>query len=390
MKPSKRISKTTRRVFTLVELPFDELRVVSKRKNLAFTLVELLVVIAIIGILIALLLPAVQAAREAARRSQCLNSIRQLGLACLNYESAKKHYPASVANEGDSQYASPFGYIAICTPYMEDKAYHDLIEFSVRWDFSPNVDRGVPTTVIPFTKCPTQDYTEPTIVFSGASGPMTGTPSTGPERAHYYAVMGAKLLDTCPGAPPWEVTGCNGFSFGSKTTTYPPPANTNPSARGGIALNGIMYPASKVRVSQISDGTSKTFLIGECSWDFGAAPGWYAGAAFFGGPSDGSAYIPFQSSDAGGGYWIYNQAQIFWRLNEATYTPDPTDPSGKTGLGGTVLCKHSDLSFGSKHPASASFCFGDGSARFMSKNTDLTTLQRLANRHDGQQVSVDQ
>jgi hypothetical protein len=66
------------------------------------------------------------------------------------------------------------------------------------------------------------------------------------------------------------------------------------------------------------------------------------------------------------------------------------DSSGKTGLGGTIRSKHSDLSFGSKHPASVSFCFGDGSARFISKNTDLITLQRLANRHDGQQASLDQ
>ncbi len=75
----------------------------SEARHQAFTLVELLVVIAIIGILIALLLPAVQAAREAARRSQCLNSIRQLGLACLNYESAKKRYPAAIYYENNSQ-----------------------------------------------------------------------------------------------------------------------------------------------------------------------------------------------------------------------------------------------------------------------------------------------
>src|SRR5271154_1220093 len=107
-------------------------------KRRAFTLVELLVVIAIIGLLMALLLPAVQAAREAARRSQCLNSIRQLGLACLNYESAKKHYPSALYDENGSQYAGPYGYIAIVTPYMEDQALHDLIDFSVRWDFPPN------------------------------------------------------------------------------------------------------------------------------------------------------------------------------------------------------------------------------------------------------------
>ena len=222
-----------------------------------FTLVELLVVIAIIGVLIALLLPAIQAAREAARRTQCLNSIRQLGLSALNFEAAKKRYPSSIGNEDNGQYASPYGYIALCTPYMEEKTLHDLINFNFRWDYPGN--EKVPATVIPFTKCPSQVPVEPMIIFKMDNG----TPGTGEQRAHYYAVMGGKFDDTCPGKAPWELGGCSPFTFGG--TTYPPAAN----ARGGIATNGIIYPASKVKVSQVSDGTSKTFLIGECSWDFG-------------------------------------------------------------------------------------------------------------------------
>ncbi|HEX2476748.1 MAG TPA: DUF1559 domain-containing protein, partial [Lacipirellulaceae bacterium] len=80
--------------FTLVELPFDKLRVVSRRKRSAFTLVELLVVIAIIGILVALLLPAIQAAREAARRTQCKNQVKQLVLSMHNHADALKAFPS--------------------------------------------------------------------------------------------------------------------------------------------------------------------------------------------------------------------------------------------------------------------------------------------------------
>src|SRR5690242_14125015 len=101
-------------------------------KKRGFTLVELLVVIAIIGVLVALLLPAVQAAREAARRSQCSNTLRQLALACLNYDSARAHLPSAVSLDAPvpsspTNVFTAFSYIVQVLPYMEGQTLSNQI-----------------------------------------------------------------------------------------------------------------------------------------------------------------------------------------------------------------------------------------------------------------------
>src|SRR4051794_21681889 len=100
-------------------------RYVSARRSIGFTLVELLVVIAIIGILVALLLPAIQAAREAARRSQCQNHLKQLGLACLNYESAKKRLPQGFISQPSGVEA--WAWSTFILPYIEEQALYDRL-----------------------------------------------------------------------------------------------------------------------------------------------------------------------------------------------------------------------------------------------------------------------
>ena len=138
------LRKRSVRGFTLVELPFDKLslrraqssRIVSRRKGAAFTLVELLVVIAIIGILVALLLPAIQAARESARRSDCINRLRQLVLAAHNFADAKDKLPS----HGDVKIIEPgpvyrgaLSSQALLLPYMEDQALLNLVNPNYHW-----------------------------------------------------------------------------------------------------------------------------------------------------------------------------------------------------------------------------------------------------------------
>src|SRR5262249_36767247 len=126
-------NRFSKRAFTLVELP-----AVRERKRNAFTLVELLVVIAIIGILVALLLPAIQAAREAARRAQCTSNLKQLGIALHNYIGAKKDVlPGGMYQE----FKAPGGYqgdtfFVYLMPYMENQIIYD------RWDFGKTTPDG--------------------------------------------------------------------------------------------------------------------------------------------------------------------------------------------------------------------------------------------------------
>src|SRR5262245_66083989 len=114
-----------------------------KHSSRGFTLVELLVVIAIIGILIALLLPAVQAAREAARRSQCMNNLRQMGLAMLNYEQSYKVFPPSdvvVVNPATGLMTNSLGLSvhARLLPFVEESSLRTLVNFSAAYDHSSN------------------------------------------------------------------------------------------------------------------------------------------------------------------------------------------------------------------------------------------------------------
>jgi len=315
----------------------------------AFTLVELLVVIAIIGILVALLLPAIQAARESARKAQCLSQIRQLGLAVLNYETAMKRFPPSV------DYGS-YSFIATSLPYFEGQTVHDIIDFTKR------DDEELRDIQLSFVKCPSQDRVEGMVFFDGTEEVLT----EGTQRGHYYAVNGAKEDETCPHDTPFDVTSCGP---GGKAKKH-----------GLHAINGIMYPFSSVKQRQITDGTSHTFLIAECSWEFGVTvEGWWSGAGFWAGSSDTKDELDATMTKGGDANWLYNSAQIRWSIRERSNEAGYTD---KVAL-------HNDLSFGSMHPNGCNVCLADGSARFVSENTDLLVLQYLACRHDGMTFEFD-
>jgi prepilin-type N-terminal cleavage/methylation domain-containing protein/prepilin-type processing-associated H-X9-DG protein len=312
--------------------------------NAGFTLVELLVVIAIIGVLVALLLPAIQAAREAARRADCLNRLRQLGQAAQNFHAAKGQFPS----HGDRR--TGLSSQARLLPYMENQAVLNLVNQAVHWRQQSNATKNTP---LPFLKCPSQEVLEYTDIA------VSGQYRDSDLRCHYMANMGAKP-STC--ANP-------------RTPDLPYPENTytmnnctqNPDTDGGFATNGPLYFESEVSFKDISDGSTNTLLYGELSWDAGLNMTWLCG----------NDLADQQNPLTEWSIWIYNAKNVAQPLNTASFIRTWEDRPAPYAL--------HDTSLGSRHPGGCHILMADGSASFLQENVDLGVLKAMASR-DSEEV----
>jgi len=296
-----------------------------------FTLVELLVVIAIIGVLFALLLPAVQAAREAARRTQCLNNVKQLALGCHSFENANQVFPASSDDHSSS-------FVVQILPFIEMRQVYDLFDF--RYYVGVEANKRAWGRTIPMTRCPSQGYDEETVI-SGTELTNYVLEDGNQWRSHFVAVMGAS--DGCPPptGSPYKVVSCTSL--------------------GGYAVNGIMYPGGKTHVPEITDGLASTLLIGESSWDMGSSRVWAVGSLY---PSNHR-------------WATYGGRNVAYPINTKTT---------KRVMGGTFT-RYNDIAFGSLHPGGAHFGLADGSVRFISENIDLVVYKGLASADVGEVVN---
>lgn len=234
----------------------------SRPSRLGFTLVELLVVIAIIGILVALLLPAVQAARTAARRAQCQNQLKQIGLGCLNYESTNGTLPAGTEGKGlyndddepgGRKEETGMGWAIKVLPYMEERAVYDQFDFSGDKHYSsatPN-DSGISNRQaagqsLAVYICPEdQEAVEPFNAHGVDWAPSTYRACSGTIDQRFQEPIGALVF--------WDRLNVNGNSNRKLNRGY----------RGAIVAAGGRIEVKPTTFAMIVDGSSKTAMVGE-------------------------------------------------------------------------------------------------------------------------------
>lgn len=361
-----------------------------KMPRSGFTLVELLVVIAIIGILVAILLPAVQSAREAARRMQCQNQLKQLGLAQHNYHSTVGHFtPTAITNFDEppciqtpggpktsllrftpqmgeflgetARFGNCSGppWTVLILPYIEEQSLFD--QFNLEEGFSLLRDRALSNECgsaqnaaaqlqpMPAFKCPTD-----------------------PVASEQDALC---CYHICQGGGPLNEGGVNATNYNGLTSC----SNWQPGTTG-IYMNGVAHANSKISVGKITDGSSKTIMLGEnrLHMVIGENPSFPDRANLWSSAeNEGSSHAgPAQAS-------------------AATDTGINGDNRTGTGPPGNQYSNHykqwihhawRSINFGSFHPGGANFVFADGSTHYLSEDIDLKLYQAIGMRANGGQV----
>ncbi len=322
-------------------------------KRNAFTLVELLVVIAIIGILIALLLPAVQAAREAARRSQCSNQLKQLGLAMLNYESTHRVLPPAGLDYGNTPHtdSTPTTILNVSgfmlmLPFMEQQAVYNRYNFKgsagaynpggipLAGDPGLNGNDQIVAMQLPIFYCPSDDGPR-AMPWIGSSYGISGNSTL-------YGARTCYEFSSNPG---------NEYGYGNSWNYF-----------SGSTSRALFGQNSAARLGDVKDGTSNTtaFIETTLLTGDGGSNAWgyrghvMVGVALYGNP-------PY-----GINQW---QAPASW---SSWYSSAPV--VGKVVEWGNA---------GSLHPAGCQVCMADGSVRFVNESTNLITLQRMGYIGDG-------
>lgn len=317
-----------------------------RRNRSGFTLVELLVVIAIIGVLVALLLPAIQAARESARRSSCSNNLKQIGLGLLNFAGAKNELPLAYTNPNSN--TTQNNWFPFVFPYLEEENTVLGYDLKQNWWIEPN--RTIAQRQLSLVQCPsTPDQNRI------QDKPETTPPNKTGACGDYFATTGVNLAINTE-------LGSTAMFTSAK------------DLRGVLCWWTAKNPRN--RLQSITDGTSHTIMIGECA---GREDVWRKTAKF-------TVSYTGNTVRARGGAWATtdNAYEIGQRIvwNAAGGTPLPPTP-GTLAINNSNEWGHCFYSF---HVGGANFCMADGSVRSLEESIDLYLLASLVTRA-GNEVS---
>jgi prepilin-type N-terminal cleavage/methylation domain-containing protein/prepilin-type processing-associated H-X9-DG protein len=336
-----------------------------RRKKRGFTLVELLVVIAIIGVLVALLLPAVQAAREAARRMSCSNNVKNIVLAMHNYAEQNKQFPIGCRSSG-SQYGQ--SWTVGLFPFIEQGNLWNTWNQTASWN--TNGALMSPTTgpiIIPIYRCPSSPLAKTT--GSGSS------PNYKCQQTSYVAIAGTTSTSDVNSTP--AVTWTGGWSYANASRQA-----TSSSPSGIVSSNGMFHPDSQTSFGDLSrDGASNTIFVGEQS-DFMKDSslvqkdatsctnyGGYAGCANAGVPMTGGTTSWSSQTNA--------VTTMRHPINYKVYNSSMGTAEGGLNCG-----------IQSAHGGGSMVGWGDGRVAFVNENFDIVMVWRACIRDDGQPIQL--
>ena len=342
------------------------------RSRKGFTLVELLVVIAIIGILAGMLFPAVQAVREAARRTRCLNSLKQLGTACQNYQSANLRLPpgsspqllystgGSLVPSGESF----SGMMYLLSYFEQDAIYQSALGQRLRVAPSSLTGYTSLTDIQNDLEALSNNEISMLLCASASQAQANATNSSFAGTVSHYVFSGG------PAANLGDVVETSGPMF-SGALLY----QVIPTADGNIGMRGAFSPAATngqpryyatndaYDYSDFADGASNTLLFGELSRR----------------PDNNTGFVP---NTAGWGYGAILDTST------VTFTLMPNTKSISSLINGSNTLMN-DHSMGSNHPGGANMALADGSTRYVSDSVDATVLVAICSRDGSETVSLD-